>query len=232
MPRILGVVGGIAPISTVAYYEELIAQFQRAHPTRAYPQIVINSINLRGMLDPIIAGDYDAAAAFLTREVVRLADAGVELALFASNTPHLVFDKITAECPIPLISIVRTACAEARRRGLKRLCLLGNRFVMAAQIYQQEAAALGITIVVPSASDREEVDGIYMGDLIYGRFTDSNRERMLRVIDRVAAAHPIDGIILGGTELPLLLTMPTYGGIQLLDTMKIHVAAAVEQMLT
>ncbi len=229
--KILGVVGGIAPVSTVAYYQELVAQYRQRHPTHTYPQILINSIDLNQMLGPVAAGDYDRAVTMLRGEVVRLANAGADVALFASNTPHLVFDRIAEGVPIPLISIVRATREEARRQGLKRLCLLGARFIMAAPTYPNEFAPSGMTVVVPSPTDREDLDRIYQGELINERFTDENREKVLRIIDRVASHERIDGVILGGTELPLLLPMSSYRDYPLLNTLKIHVAEAVTAML-
>jgi aspartate racemase len=229
---ILGVVGGIAPISTVQYYRQLVAGYRARYAGDEYPQILINSINLRRMLELVTAGDMAALAVLMGREVCRLADAGATVALFASNTPHLAFDEIEAVAPIPLISIVRATRNAARQRRLTRLCLLGNRFLMTASIYQRELATAGIEVVVPDERDREIVDTIYMKELVQEVFRDTSREEMLRVVDRVAARSQIDGVILGGTELPLLLPMSSYGNYPLLNTMGIHVEEALSHLLT
>jgi len=159
--------------------------------------------------------------------VTRLADAGAEVALFASNTPHIVFAEIEAAAPIPLVSIVRTARDEAAALGLRRLLLLGNRFLMRASVYAGEFALAGLEVVVPNDTDIAFVDRVYQTELIYGIVDDASRDGVRRVIDRVATGYAIDGVILGGTELPLLLPMASHGKYPLLDTSRIHVAGAI-----
>jgi aspartate racemase len=226
---ILGVVGGIAPLSTIEYYRLLIHEYRQTHPSGEYPQILINSINLRDMLRLCEAGQPDRAAACLTKEVARLADGGADMALFASTIPHLVFDQIEAVAPIPVLSIVRAARDAAVAMGLRRVLLLGNRLLTGTRVYQTEFEPAGLEIVVPVDPDIEFVDRIYQTELIYGIFHNATRHNVQRVIDRAAAAHDIDGVILGGTEFPLLLPMASYGGYPFLDTSRIHVARAIAE---
>src|SRR5262245_47590379 len=102
----LGIIGGIAPESTVDYYRRVIARDRELRPDGHYPAIVINSIDLRQMLDLVAAGDRPALVDYLSREIARLGRAGATVGLLASNTPHLVFDELQQASPIPLISIV------------------------------------------------------------------------------------------------------------------------------
>jgi aspartate racemase len=104
--RVLGIVGGIAPGSTVDYYRQIIAAYREQRPDGSYPGLLINSIDLTRMLGLVETGQRDELVAYLGNEVERLARGGASLGLLASNTPHIVFDKITARCSTPLLSIV------------------------------------------------------------------------------------------------------------------------------
>src|SRR4051812_48898100 len=108
----IGLIGGIAPESTVEYYRALIA-VHRQRTDGAYPSILINSIDLVKLLAHAGANEREELAAYVLAELERLALAGATLGLLASNTPHLVFDEVRARSPIPLVSIVEAAAAKA-----------------------------------------------------------------------------------------------------------------------
>ena len=128
--KTIGIVGGIAPASTIEYYKYLIDAYRQKSPGGEYPSIVINSIDPRRMLGMMDAGNLPGTVEYLVSALRVLADAGVNLALFASNTPHVLFDEIRRQSPVSLISIVDAARDEALRRGLRRVGLLGTRFTM------------------------------------------------------------------------------------------------------
>ena len=101
--KTLGIIGGIAPESTVEYYRRIIDSWRRGRGDGSYPRIIIDSIDLTAMLR-LVRDDRAALVTFLVGELEKLARAGAEVALFASNTPHLVFDAVTARSPLPLPS--------------------------------------------------------------------------------------------------------------------------------
>lgn len=228
--KMLGIVGGIAPASTIEYYRMLIATYQSRRPDGSQPPVVIDSIDMQTMLRLIAADALDEVTAYLSLEVERLARAGAELALFASNTPHVVFDRLERASRIPLVSIVESAYAVARAMGLTRVGLLGTRFTMQGPAYPSVFTARGITIVVPDEADQEYVHGRYMGELVKGEYRPETRDAVLAVVARLRERQGVDGVILGGTELPLLLG-DSDAGIPMLDTGRIHVEAALERML-
>jgi aspartate racemase len=169
--------------------------------------------------------------AFLAGEVKRLADAGAEVALFASNMPHLFFREIETLAPIRLISIVDAARAAAKARGLRRVGLLGTRFTMESGIYHQVFAEASIAVVIPEPADIERIHVKYMSELVVGRFEEPTRQMFRDAIDRLKSAEGIDGVILGGTEIPLLLPDATYNGLPMLDTTQTHVNRALDVVL-
>jgi aspartate racemase len=229
--KTIGIVGGIAPASTIEYYKYLIDAYRRSSPGGVYPSIVINSIDPRRMLGMMEAGDMSGTVAYLVSALRVLADAGVALALFASNTPHLLFDDIRSQSPVPLISIVEAARDEAQRRGLRRVGLLGTGFTMRATFYRDAFAPAGITLVAPDPADIELIHDKYMTELVPGVYRDDTRAAILAVIERMRAAHNLDGVVFGGTELPLLIPPESHPELGILDTMRAHVDAAVARML-
>jgi len=220
---IFGLVGGIAPESTIAYYRQLVEGHRARFPT-TYPHVLINSINLTELLGYVGQGDRSGLTAFLTAEVVRLANAGATLAAFASNTPHLVFDAVAANSPIPLVSIVEATAREAAARGLTSVGLLGTRTTMEATFYPETFARMGIQVHTPAAADRDYAHRVYFEELALGVFRPETRAGLLAVIDRLEQAHRVEAVILGGTELPLILPEGSSGSIPLLDTTRLHVA--------
>ncbi len=224
---LIGLVGGIAPASTVAYYQLLIEQHRARHPDH-YPRILINSIDLDEML-PMIGPDLTLLTEFLVREVRRLVDAGATVAAFASNTPHLVFDAVRDRIPIPMVSIVEAAAAEAERLGHRRLGLLGTRSTMQATFYPDVFARRGMAVVPPPPADLEYVHHVYFHELVNTTFKPETREGLLQVVERLRISERIDAAILGGTELSLILTPEVVAPVPLLDTARIHVAALLAE---
>jgi aspartate racemase len=228
--KILGIVGGIAPASTIEYYRLLVEGWRRRMP--GYPPVLINSIDLDRMLGMVSSGAFDALSAYLSEEIQRLARAGAQLALLASNTPHVVFDRLRERSPIPLISIVEAACSAARALGLKRPGLIGTRFTMQGSFYPEEFSRHGISLLTPSAKDQAFIHDKYMGELAKGVFLTETRERIVEIAARMRKELGMDGLILGGTELPLLLRAERLDGMALLDTAKIHVDDALARMVS
>lgn len=226
-PRV-GIVGGLGPESTIDYYKRILEAWERVDPATA-PAIVIDSLDVRLALH-LVATDRPALVEYLLASLRRLAGAGADFAAMSANTPHIVFDELVARSPVPLISIVEVCAEEARRRGLHRLLLLGTRFTMEAPFYPAVCARYGVAVVTPGDADRSWVHERYVGELLRGDFRDDTRQAFIALVGRLRGEHQLDGVILGGTELPLLLTAPDIAGLPALDTTALHVAAIVERL--
>jgi aspartate racemase len=229
--KILGIIGGIAPESTIVYYKAIIADYRASRGDGSYPALIINSIDLKNMIELVTNDRRAELVAHLLNEIGRLADAKADLALIASNTPHLVFDEVRAASPLPLLSIIECARDEAQARGCKRVGLFGTKFTMRADFYPRVFSPIGIEVVTPEPEDQEYIHEKYMGELINGVILPATREGLLNVVRRLHARSGIEALILGGTELPLILTSETAAGVPLLDTTRIHVARAVAELL-
>jgi len=230
--KTLGIIGGLGPESTIDYYQRIIALYREHTGDGSYPEFIINSVNLKKGLDFLAANDLAGMADYLLEGIAKLARAGADLGLISANTPHIVFDDVASKSPIPLISIVEATCAAAKARQLKRLALLGTRYTMQATFYSKVFSREDIELLVPEPNDQDYIHDKYMNELVPGRFLPETRAGLLAIIDRMKARSGIDGVILAGTELPLILRAPEHNGIPFLDTTKIHCEAAVTEMLS
>jgi aspartate racemase len=230
--KTLGIIGGLGPESTLDYYQRIIALCRERTGDRHYPEFVIASVDLRKGLDFMDANDLSGMADYLLEGIGKLARAGVDFGIISANTPHIVFDDVAWKSPIPLISIVEATCAVARAQNLKRLALFGTRYTMQATFYPNVFARENIELLVPASHDQDYIHDKYMSELVRGKFLSDTHDGLLAIVDRMKAASDIDGVILAGTELPLILRDPIHNGIPFLDTTKIHVEAAVAEMLS
>src|SRR6476646_3607364 len=230
--KTLGIIGGIGPESTLDYYQRIIALFRERTGDRHYPEFVIVSVDLRKGLDFMDANDLSGMADYLLEGIGKLARAGADFGIISANTPHIVFDEVARTSPISLISIVETTCAAAKARKLQRLALFGTRYTMQASFYPKVFSHEGIELLVPEPDDQNYIHDKYFSELVPGKFLPETRAGLLSIVDRMKAQSGIDGVILAGTELPLILRHPDHNGIAFLDTTKIHVEAAVDEMLS
>jgi aspartate racemase len=229
--KTLGIIGGIAPPSTVDYYQRLTLGYRALSPEGSYPSLLINSIDATHFFPMVLANDRAALTDYLVAEVDRLARGGADVGLFASNTPHVVFDEVAARSPIPLISIVEETARVAQAEGFHRVGLLGLRPTVEGHFYPDVMARRGITVVIPDADDRTYVHDLYLGELVEGVFRDETRTGIAAVVDRMHARDQIDAIILGGTELSVLFREGTGLSVPTLDPTAIHVESAIAWLL-
>jgi aspartate racemase len=230
--KILGMIGGTGPESTVEYYRRLIAAFQRRMKTTDHvPPIIINSVDYRKLVDWFTANQLAQVTDFLVNEIERLERAGADFALIAANTPHLVFDELQRRLRIPLLSIIEATAEAAAAARLRRPALFGTRFTMQATLFPDAFARRGITIVVPNEEEQKFIHEKYMGELVTGTIRGETRTALMDIVEKMKQRNNVDALILGGTELSLMLRESTAGSVPVLDTTQIHVDAAIEWML-
>lgn len=229
--RTAGVIGGIGPESTIQYYRQVIATYRERLTDGSYPPILINSIDMTRMLALIGAGQLAEVTAYLLGEIGALARAGAAFGALSSNTPHVVFEALARASPIPLVSIVETARRAAETAGLRRVALFGTRYTMGGRFYPDAFAAAGIAVIAPQPQEQAYIHERYMGELVHGVLNAGTRVGLLELVERLQARDGIDGLVLGGTELPLILTMPEHRGLPFLDTTRLHVERIVDEIL-
>ncbi len=228
--KTLGVIGGLAPATTIDYYRLLVAAYREQRQDQSYPSILINSIDLTRLMRLVTENRLPELTQWLSREIDRLARGGADIGLISSNTPHIVFDELSQASPIPLISIVETAAQAVEELGLKSVGLLGTRYTMLGRFYPDVFGRRGIAVCPPSPADLDYVHTKYMDELLQEDFRSETREGIHGVIERLKQAG-VGGVLLAGTELTLLLRDSGDRGVPLLDTIRIHVRRAVAELL-
>ena len=230
--KTVGIIGGVGPESTIEYYRFIIDAYRTRTNNDTYPSIIINSVDVNKYVALATANRFDTFANGLVIEIERLARAGADFGALAANTPHIVFDELQRRCRIPLVSIVEATCDKARDLGLKRVALLGTRFTMTGGFYQKVFARADINLIVPTDEEQQYIHEKYIGELLKNVFTDETRAGLLTIIDRLRERDAVEAVILGGTELPLILRAAERDDLKFLDTTKIHVEKIVEQLLS
>jgi aspartate racemase len=229
--KTVGIIGGIGPESTIEYYRSIIALYRETKPDGSYPSIILNSIDLQRMLDLIAGNDLTSVTDYLVGEVQKLARAEADFGLLAAGTPHLVFEAIRSRAEIPLLSIVEVTCEAAKVRGLHRVGLFGTRFTMQSHFYSDVFSKGGIQVVVPSDSEQLYIHEKYFAELVNGIVLEETRQQLLLIVRRMREADRIEGLILGGTELSLILRDQSSLDIPILDSTQLHVKSVVAELL-
>ena len=222
----IGIVGGISHESTAAYYQRLHARYYQLEGNYHYPEVIVYSLDFQRFTDLEEGDDRQATVDYILTGLRALERAGADLGLMAANSPHAVYGDLEALSPLPLISIVEVTAREAARLGLGRLLLLGIRFTMEGSFYAEAFRQQGLAIVTPDTADRELINSIIFEELVVGRVEASSRQRLLEIIGR----YDVEGVILGCTELPLLLKEGDAAA-PLLNTLDLHVEAALDLAL-
>ena len=196
-----------------------------------HPRITMDSIAMARWMPAFDAGDWAGVAEFMLESARVLAGAGADFAICPDNSAHLAWDHVQAQTPIPWLHIARVVAEEARRRGFRRVGVLGTRFTMGggAPVYRPALEAAGIETVVPEAADFDNVDRIIFAELVDGVFTDESREKYNRVIARLAD-RGADAVALACTEIPLLVR-PKESPLPTLDSTRLLARAALREAL-
>lgn len=229
--KTVGLIGGVGPESTIEYYRFIIGAYRERTGDDSYPSIIINSVDVNKYIALATANDFEQFAEGLVIEIDRLARAGADFGALAANTPHIVFDQLQRRSAIPLVSIVEATRDRARALGLSRIGLFGTRFTMTGGFYQETFAAAGLEIVVPNKAEQDYIHEKYVGELLKNIFAPETRAGLMKVVDELRQRERIEALILGGTELPLILR-DSDSPVPFLDTTKIHVEAIVERLLS
>jgi len=226
----VGIIGGIGPESTLDYYKSIITAYRKITGDENYPKILINSINMTEMLSYVSDENYDQLINLLLNSVRELKDGGADFAVIASNTPHIVFEKIEKQTPIPLISIVDETAKKASFLQLKNVLLIGTAFTMKSSFYTDGFRNYNIPIQIPSSEEQEIIHGIIFPDLEEGIVRPEKKIQMLELCNNIIMNKKCDGIVLGCTELPLMLTAEDFA-VSVLNTTQIHIDSIVRKFV-
>ncbi|MFO7656144.1 MAG: amino acid racemase [Bacteroidales bacterium] len=229
----IGIIGGLGPEATGDYYRELISKFRTVNRENelTYPEIIIYSVNMAEFIGNLKKMNYREAAEYIASCINKLESAGVDFAAISANTPHLLFDDISRQVSIPLISIVESCKTKAVEMGLKRCGLFGTKFTMEADFYPDSFLQTGITVVMPENKDILRINELLFSELEIGIFKEESKSELLDIVKKMISNQGIDSLILGCTEFPLMFTEGQYLGIPFLNTTRIHVEEIVQECL-
>jgi aspartate racemase len=226
----LGLLGGLGPEATVIYYREIINRFRAETGKDEYPEILLHNVNMSEVLRLIAAERYNDLTELLTGKIAGLVSAGAQFCAIPSNTPHIIFERLRERATVPLISIVEATREHARASGLKKLLLIGTLFTMKNDFYRRSFSAEGIDIFVPDDEQKSIIHGIIFPELEQGVVRPEKKAEMKAISTGLIERHGLDGIILGCTELPLMLE-PSDFSVAVLDTARIHIEMLVRKIL-
>jgi len=229
MHKRIGILGGMTAESTVSYYQHIFRRYEELYGDLSYPEMVIYDVSFQRFSDWMGEEDWASIEEALLEGLGRLQAAGADFAVIATNTMHILFEKLEARSPIPLISIVDATAEAIKAEGLDTIGLLGTKFTMEKPFYVEGLKRHGIKALVPGKEERDYVNRVVFEELTYGRLLDKSRERYLEVIDGLLG-RGAQGIVLGCTEIPLLVT-PEHTDVKLFDTAVIHAEKALQHAL-
>ena len=193
----------------------------------AHPEVSLHTHSLADYMRCIYADDWQGVAELMLSSAEKLACIGADFLICPDNTIHRAFALVAPRSPRPWLHIVEEVAAEARRQNYRRLAVLGTRYTVEGPVYPSQLGAAGIDYAVPTAEERERIDQIIMDELVYAKFTPQSLSYFLQVIGRLKAVG-CDAVVLGCTEIPLLVT-PETSPLPTLDSTRILAQAAVRK---
>ena len=228
--RVIGVIGGMSWESTAEYYRLLNTMTGQRLGGLHSADLLVRSVDFAEIERLQVAGEWERAGEVLAEAGAVLEAAGAELLVLATNTMHKVAGAIEERCDIPLVHLGDATAAAVLAAGVRHVGLLGTAFTMEQDFYADRLRSHGLIVTVPEASDRAEVHRVIYDELCRGHVVDSSRQAYLDVIARLVTAG-CEGVVLGCTEIELLLPMESAHGVPLFPTTRIHVEAALTAAL-
>lgn len=226
----LGLVGGMGPESTIPYYHDIVYGVQNRVGKDFFPNLTIESVNVFDVLRFCREEKYDELVEYLMKAVNNLVQSGADFAALSANTPHIVFKRLQEKSTVPLVSIIEATRDEAIRLGLHKLGLLGTVFTMTGDFFKEPFYGSGIEIITPAVEEMEFVNSKIVSELEHGIVKEETLSGFQKIIERMKSDNGIEAIVLGCTELPLLLN-DEVSPVPCLDTMKIHVEKLIEMIV-
>lgn len=226
----LGLVGGMGPESTILYYHDIVYGVQKRLGNNCFPDLTIESVNLFEALRLCSEQKYDELTEYLMQAINNLIKSGADFVALSANTPHIVFDRLRERSAVPLVSIVEATRDEAVRLQKHKIGLLGTVFTMTGEFFKTPFQESDIKIITPTAQEIEYVNTKIASELELGIVKEETLTGFQKIIERMQREDDIEAIVLGCTELPLLLNEEV-SPVPCLDTMKIHIEKLIDMII-
>lgn len=222
----IGILGGSSQEATAIYYRRINDLVNERLGGWNSAEIIISSMNFQRSVDAITTDEWDVLATYLTQRAKALKLAGADVLICASNTLHKLADRFTAGLDIPFIHVVDPTAEAIRRKQLSRVALFGTLTVMEEDFLKERYRSFGVEVVVPSADERRTIDRIIFDELCKGRVQPQSKALFLRIADTLRRKGA-EGLILGCTEIPMLVCQADRPDFPMFDTVELHARAAV-----
>ncbi len=219
----IGIIGGTTPESTCYYYQNYIRISREKFGSFNFPELIVYSINFEEFKNN--PRGWEGRTEMLIKAARALERAGAEIISLSANTPHIVFPEIQKAVNVPMVSIIDALIEEMKRRGVKKVLLLGTKTTMTADFYKNALREAGFEVITPSEEEIDEIDRIIFSELAFENF--EHRPYLIDLIERYAREKGIEGVILGCTELPLAIKQGDVS-VEVFDTAAIHMRKLIE----
>jgi len=186
-------------------YRTIVTEGAEILGRHAHPEVSMHTVPLSAYMRPIEADRWEEAGELLLASARKLAAIGAEILICPDNTAHQALDLVRENSPVPWLHIAEEVGAVATARGFRRLGITGTRYLMEGPVYRQKLAARGIESAIPDAEERFGINTVIFDELVNGLLTEPSREYVRRAI-RGLAERGCDAVVLGCTELPLLIS--------------------------
>lgn len=225
--KTIGLIGGMSWESSKLYYEFLNTKAKEVLGNSHSAKCIMVSVDFADIERLTFKGDWEAIGELMKQSAQQLERAGAEIILLCSNTIHLVSHYISENVNIPFLHIATTTGESIKKTGLKKVALLGTKFTMEKEFYTKTLVNdFGLEVLIPNTNDRQVVHDVIYDELVKGQFTNSSKQKIIEIIKELQN-QGAEGIILGCTELPILISEFDVD-IPIFDTGKIHAYKAIE----
>lgn len=224
----IGLLGGLSPESTVEYYKMVNNGVRKVMGGCSSAELIIESFNFKEIVDLQFQGKWDELADILADAAQNLVNAGAEYIVICTNLMHKVAPQVQARISVPLIHMVDSVAKQIKKQKINKVGLLGTIFTMEEDFYSKKLMEdYGIETIIPEKDDREEVSRVIYKELCCGIISEDSKQKYLEIINKMKEKGA-QGVILGCTEIPLLITEAS---IPILNTTQIHAMSVVEKIL-
>lgn len=224
--KTIGIIGGSTDVATVEYYKLINAHIREVLGGLHTGEIIINSMDLARSAHYVHNGLWDEGGEYLHGKALSLERAGADFILVVSNTWHRASHVFMQGVKIPLLHIVDPTAMAIKEKGLRTVALLGTKATMGTHYLPNEyESRFGINVITPAEDEQTFIDDVIFKELSYWKFKDESRERYLTIIDKLVE-RGAQGVILGCTEIPLLVKQADRPNVPMFDTLTLHAKAA------
>jgi aspartate racemase len=226
----IGIVAGSAEGAALCYRTICLEGPRLLGGDYQHPPVTLDgSVSLADYMAHVYRDDWESVAELMLASTRRVAAAGADFAICPDNTFHQAFDRVVRSSPIPWLHIAEVVAAEAASRGMRHLGVTGTRYLMEGPVYREKLGARGIAMTIPQAASRLEINRIIFEELVNGQVLEPSRRRCLEVVGELRTAG-CDGVVLGCTELPLII-LPEQSSLPTLDSTRLLARTALRRAI-